>query len=154
LNRLAQKSYPETSTVNYTYDNDSRLTQVSDPTGAYQFTFDNMGRLTGTTTNYAFLTGRSFTTSYGYDAASNRTSFTDPESGSSGYVYDTLNRLQTLTPPAAISSGSFGFGYDGGWPGHKNLERLWVPRFRFLRVGSWVNDWGTPATVTTLRDSG
>ena len=26
--------------------------------------------------------------------------------------YDTLNRLQTLTPPAAISAGSFGFGYD------------------------------------------
>ena len=112
LNRLTQKSYPDTSTVNYTYDNDSRLTQVTDPTGTYQFTFDNMGRLTGTTTSYAFLTGRNFTTSYGYDAASNRTSFTDPENGSTAYVYDTLNRLQTLTPPAAISGGSFGFGYD------------------------------------------
>jgi RHS repeat-associated protein len=112
LNRLAGKTYPDTTTVNYTYDNDSRLTQVSDPTGTYQFTFDNMGRLTGTTTSYAFLTGRNFTTGYGYDAASNRTSFTDPESGSTAYVYDTLNRLQTLTPPAAISGGSFGFGYD------------------------------------------
>ena len=112
LNRLSVKSYPDTTTVNYTYDNDSRLTQVSDPTGTYQFTFDNMGRLTGTATSYAFLTGRNFTTGYGYDAASNRTSFTDPESGSTAYVYDTLNRLQTLTPPAAISSGSFGFGYD------------------------------------------
>lgn len=36
--------------MNYTYDNDSRLTQVTDPTGTYQFTFDNMGRLTSTTT--------------------------------------------------------------------------------------------------------
>ncbi len=106
------KTYPDTTTVNYTYDNDSRLTQVSDPTGTYQFTFDNMGRLSGTTTSYAFLTSRAFTTSYGYDAASNRTSFTDSESGSSSYVYDTLNRLQTLTPPAAISGGSFGFSYD------------------------------------------
>jgi RHS repeat-associated protein len=112
LNRLGKKTYPDTTTVNYTYDDDSRLTQVSDPTGTYQFTFDNMGRLTGTTTSYAFLTGRNFTTGYGYDAASNRTSFTDPESGSTAYVYDTLNRLQTLTPPAAISGGSFGFGYD------------------------------------------
>jgi YD repeat-containing protein len=43
LNRLTQKSYPDTSTVNYTYDLDSRLTQVTDPTGTYQFTFDNMG---------------------------------------------------------------------------------------------------------------
>jgi RHS repeat-associated protein len=110
LNRLTQKSYPDSSTVNYTYDLDSRLTQVIDPTGTYSFTFDNMGRLTGTTTSYTFLT-RNFTTSYGYDAGSNRTSFTDPENGSSSYVYDTLNRLQTLTPPAAIG-GSFGFAYN------------------------------------------
>ncbi len=68
--------------------------------------------LTNTTTQYSFLTSRSFTTSYTYDAASNRTGFTDPESGSSTYAYDTLNRLQTLTPPSAISSGNFGFGYD------------------------------------------
>jgi RHS repeat-associated protein len=112
LNRLTQKQYPDNSTVNYTYDNDSRLTQVTDPTGTYQFTFDNMGRLSTTTTQYSFLTSRAFSTAYSYDAASNRTGFTDPESGSTAYVYDTLNRLQTLTAPAAISGGSFGFGYD------------------------------------------
>ncbi|MFI5058373.1 MAG: RHS repeat domain-containing protein [Candidatus Acidiferrales bacterium] len=32
--------------------------------------------------------------------------------GATSYVYDTLNRLETLTPPAAFGSGSFGFGYD------------------------------------------
>ncbi len=99
--------------MNYTYDNDSRLIQVTDPTGTYQFTFDNMGRLTQATTSYTFLTGRNFTASYSYDAASNRTGFTDPENGATGYVYDTLNRLQTLTPPAAFSgTGNFGFTYD------------------------------------------
>jgi YD repeat-containing protein len=113
LNRITQKTYPDNSTVIYTYDNASRLTQVSDPTGTYQFTFDNMGRLTGTTTSYSFLTGRNFTASYGYDAASNRTGFTDPEGGATAFVYDTLNRLQTLTPPAAFSgTGNFGFSYD------------------------------------------
>ncbi len=113
LNRLAGKTYPDTSTVNYTYDKNSRLTQVTDPTGTYQFTFDNMGRLTQATTSYAFLTGRNFTASYSYDAASNRTGFTDPENGSTSYVYDTLNRLQTLTPPATFSgTGNFGFSYD------------------------------------------
>ena len=113
LNRLTQKSYPDTSTVNYTYDLDSRLTQVTDPTGTYQFTFDNMGRLTSATASYAFLTSRSFATSYSYDAASNRTGMTDPENGSTTYVYDTLNRLQTLTPPTAfLATGNFGFGYD------------------------------------------
>jgi len=115
LNRLTQKTYPDSTTVNYTYDNDSRLTQVTDATGTYQFTFDNMGRLTGTTTQYSFL-GRSFSTSYSYDAASNRVGFTDPEGGSTTYAYDNLNRLQTLTPPSAFTAGAatsgFGFGYD------------------------------------------
>src|SRR5207245_11433176 len=33
--------------------------------------------------------------------------------GSTGYAYDTLNRLQTLTPPAAFTAtGNFGFSYD------------------------------------------
>jgi RHS repeat-associated protein len=113
LNRLTQKAYPDSTAVNYTYDNDSRLTQVTDPTGTYQFTFDNMGRLTQATTQYSFLTGRNYTTSYSYDAASNRTGFTDPENGSTIYAYDTLNRLQTLTPPAAFTAtGNFGFSYD------------------------------------------
>jgi YD repeat-containing protein len=96
----------------------SEAESKTDPTGTYQFTAacpersrrNNMGRLTGTSTQYAFLTSRTFTTSY--DAASNRTSFTDPENGSSGYIYDTLNRLQTLTPPTAYGTGSFGLGYD------------------------------------------
>jgi YD repeat-containing protein len=44
LNRLAQKSYPDTTTVNYTYDLDSRLTQVTDPTGTYRFTLRNYKR--------------------------------------------------------------------------------------------------------------
>ena len=38
--------------------------------------------------------------------------FTVPENGCTSYAYDTLNRLQTLTPPSAISSGNFGFSYD------------------------------------------
>ena len=107
-NRLTQKAYPDSSAVTYSYDLASRLTQVSDPTGTYQFTFDNMGRLQTTTTNYAFLTGRSFTTGYGYDAGSNRTGFTDPENGTSSYVYDNLNRLASLASPL----GTFGFAYD------------------------------------------
>jgi YD repeat-containing protein len=53
-----------------------------------------------------------FTTSYTYDAASNRTGFTDPESGSTSYSYDTLNRLTTIWPPSAITTGSFGFSHD------------------------------------------
>ena len=36
-----------------------------------------------------------------------------PENGSTPYAYDTLNRLQTLTPPTAFTAtGNFGFSYD------------------------------------------
>ena len=80
--------------------------------GAYAFAYDNMDRLTGTTTTYSFLPARAFTASYSYDAASNRTGFTDPEGGATAYVYDTLNRVTTLTPPAAFGTGSFGLSYD------------------------------------------
>jgi RHS Repeat len=55
----------------------SRLTQVADASGAYSFTYDNLGRLLGTGTQYSFLSG-TLTNSYAYDAAGNRTSLTDP----------------------------------------------------------------------------
>ena len=62
---------------------------------------DNIGQLAATTTSYT------------YDKASNRMGFTDTENGSTTYAYDTLNRLQTLTPPAAFTfTGNFGFTYD------------------------------------------
>ena len=116
LNRMTTKTYPDGTAVNYTYDNDSQLTKVTDATGTYQFMFDNMGRLIGTSTQYSFLTSKTFTTSYSYDAASNRVGFTDPEGGSTTYGYDSLNRLQTLTPPSAFTAGasanSFGYSYD------------------------------------------
>jgi len=86
----------------------SRLTQVTDPTGTYSFTYDNLGRLLGTGTQYSFLSP-ALNNSYAYDAASNRTSFTDPAGATSTYSYDSLNRLTGL---ANSNSGNFGFGYD------------------------------------------
>jgi RHS repeat-associated protein len=108
LNRLTQKSYPNSTNVNYIYDLASKVQQVNDSTGTYGFTYDNMGRLTGTTTQYAFLTG-TYTNSYSYDANSNRTGFTAPDGSTNTYTYDTLNRMSTL---ANSWAGSFGFSYD------------------------------------------
>jgi RHS repeat-associated protein len=71
-----------------------------------------MGRLVGSTTKYTFLSTTTYSNAYTYDANSNRASMTDPQNGVTSYVYDTLNRLSTLTPPAAFGTGSFGFTYD------------------------------------------
>jgi RHS repeat-associated protein len=112
LNRLTQKSYPNSTSVEYTYDLVGKVLQVNDPTGTYGFSYDNMGRLIGTTTQYTFLPSNNFTNSYTYDANSNRLTLTDPQGGVTSYAYDTLNRLSTLTPPTAFSSSGFGFTYD------------------------------------------
>jgi RHS repeat-associated protein len=112
LNRLTKKQYPNSTEVDYVYDLVGKIQSVNDPTGTYSSAYDNMGRLIGTTTSYNFLTSRNFVNAYTYDAASNRTGFTDPENGSTTYSYDTLNRLTTLAPPSAFTTGSFGFSYD------------------------------------------
>jgi len=109
LNRLTQKNYPDSTSAAYTYDLASRIQQVNDPTGTYAFAYDNMSRLIGTTTNYSFLSGTTFTNAYTYDAASNRTGYTAPDGSTNTYTYDTLNRLTTL---ANSWAGSFNFAYD------------------------------------------
>jgi len=82
---------------------------VTDPSGTYGFSYDNMGRLTGITVQYSFLSGTTFTNAYSYDAASNRKGYTAPDGSTNTYSYDTLNRLTTLINSA---TGSFGFSYD------------------------------------------
>jgi YD repeat-containing protein len=81
--------------VDYVYDLAGKIKQVTDPTGVYGFAYDNMGRLVGTTTSYSFLPGHTYTNSYSYDAASNRTGFTAPDGNTNIYGYDTLGRLTT-----------------------------------------------------------
>jgi RHS repeat-associated protein len=112
LNRLSHKGYPDATGVDYVYDLAAKVKQVTDPTGSYGFAYDNMGRLIGTTTQYSFLPGTpapTFSNSYTYDSASNRTGFTSPDSSTNTYAYDTLGRLSTLTNSLA---GQFGFSYD------------------------------------------
>ncbi len=100
--------------ITYVYDAAGRMTQVQDnrpeSPGTYNFGYDNMSRLTGATTNYSFTSLGNLTVQYGYDAASNRTSMTDPQNLATAYTYDTLNRLSTLAFNG--QTPAFGFGYD------------------------------------------
>ena len=114
VHRLTLKRYPDGTVVNYNYDQAGRLIQViaqsaSNALDTYSFTYDGMDRLSSASVNYSFLASRTFTTSYTYDAASNRKTMTDPEGGVTTYNYDTLNRLSGLTD---FQSNSFTFQYD------------------------------------------
>ena len=105
VDRLATKTYPDSTAVTYTYDNDSRLTQAADATGTYAFSYDNLGRLTGTTTNCSFLTSRTLTTSCSYDAPSRRTQLTRANGVNSNYSYDALSRPLSVVHQASKLMG-------------------------------------------------
>lgn len=109
-NNLYQKTYPDSTSVNFTYDAARRLKQVADPTGTYAFSYDYMDRLTEADTTYAFVSIGTDAVKYGYDAASNRTSMTDPQNLPTAYTYDVLNRLSTVAFNG--QNPGFGFGYD------------------------------------------
>ena len=153
LRRLTRKQYPDATQTNYTFDAASRLTQVTDPTGTYQYTYDNMGRLTQTSTVYSFITGKTFTVGYAWDAASNLTSMTDPQSGSTTYTYDTLNRLATLKNP---QRDQFTFTYDAlgrrtqlARPNSVNTNYQYDP---LSRVTSLLHQYTTNKGATTTLD--
>jgi len=109
LNRGTHKGYPDSTGVDYVYDLAGRVRQVSDSSGIYGITYDNMGRIVGTTTQYTLLPGKTFSDLYAYDAASNRISFTGSDGSTKTYEYDAMDRLSHLTDSA---TGQFTFGYD------------------------------------------
>jgi YD repeat-containing protein len=70
LDRLTQATYQDGSSTTYTWDAGNRLTQVVDSiSGTITRTYDGLNRLTQEVTPRG-------TVSYGYDAASRRTSMT------------------------------------------------------------------------------
>jgi RHS repeat-associated protein len=109
LNRLTHKGYPDSTGVDFIYDLVGKIKQVTDPTGTYGFAYDNMGRMIGTTTQYTFIPNQTYSNTYTYDAASNRTGLQAPDGSTTSYVYDVLNRLTDQTNSWA---GHFVFSYD------------------------------------------
>jgi len=83
------------STVNYSYDNANRLTQITQGSSTVTYTYDNAGRRTSLTLPNGVLV------EYGYDAASRLTSITYKQNGTTvlgnlTYEYDKNgNRLKT-----------------------------------------------------------
>ncbi len=96
LNRGTQAKYgvvgaTAQSTIDYTYDNGNRLTQVVDSAdGTYTPSYDDFDRLTS-------VAGPLGTVGYGYDNGDRRTGMTVPGQSQVTYGYDNADRLTSLT---------------------------------------------------------
>jgi YD repeat-containing protein len=102
--RLVQESYPDGRSLVFAYDAHAERTGVTAQIGSQSLTtqtsYDGAGRPVQVTDPLGRIT------SLGYDAAGNRTSVGYPNTTSSAYRYDALNRLTSLTttqtPPGTL----------------------------------------------------
>jgi RHS repeat-associated protein len=106
--RLITETDPLNKLTTFTYDDADRLLTVTDRVGRKrQFTYDDAGRMTAEAWYNASSTLLQ-TQTFGYDAASNLTSATDPD-GSYTISYDKLNRAEVVQGPFGYTQT---FGYD------------------------------------------
>jgi RHS repeat-associated protein len=161
---LKKVTLPDSSYLQYTYDNFQRLTEVSDGAGnSVVYTLDAMGNKTAEnaydpssvlhrthTRVYNALNQlyqdinaantSAVTTTYGYDSNGNQNSIAAPLSRNIANAYDELNRLKQITDPA---SGNTYFTYDS----IDNLTSVKDPRS--LTTSYTYNGFGDVKTQTS-----
>jgi RHS repeat-associated protein len=161
---VKQVTLPDGSYLLYTYDAAHRLTQIEDGAGnVIDYTLDAMGnrvaenvydpsnvlRRTHTRVFNAMnelyqeinaANTANVTTTFGYDSNGNQTSVAAPLARDSTQSYDELNRLSTITDPAA---GLTQFAYDG----NDNVTQVADPRS--LVTSYTYTGFGDTKTVTS-----
>jgi RHS repeat-associated protein len=111
--RLVAKSYPDGTSVLFTYTPTGQRATATDARGTTRYVYDARDRLlTRTDPDTTAI-------SYRYDAASNRTAVTTP-AGTTTYTFDALNRQETVTDP---DGGLTRYTYDDA----SNLTRTELP---------------------------
>ncbi|MBF0480011.1 MAG: RHS repeat protein, partial [Candidatus Omnitrophica bacterium] len=96
LNRRIAKQFLSNSTrnVTYTYDLDSRLTDVNNITSQIHYAYDNLNRVDYTTQK---VNGVSYKVDYTFDKAGHRTKLVYPSGKAVSYTYDNDNNLRTIS---------------------------------------------------------
>jgi RHS repeat-associated protein len=114
LGRITEAIYTgpgATKTFKYVYNGDGDLEELSDPAGNTTDKYDALNRLTEE------VQGNGPSSSYGYDEASNLTSFYDG-GGTTVYLYNGLNQLEAMHEPGGSCSGTPSkcthFAYENG----------------------------------------
>ena len=104
------------STTTFTYYSNGTLKTVQDPLGnTTTLTYYPNGVL-GAGQIATITDAQSNVTTYTYDARGNRLSIQDPENGPAYptvFTYDSMNRLKTITYPAATASITFDYDWRG-----------------------------------------
>jgi RHS repeat-associated protein len=101
VGRLVRKLYPDGSKVDFAYDAVGNRTSMSDSTGTYEYSRDDLYRLIGV----KIPSGKSI--GYSYNDQGLRTGMIDYDHKKYSYKYDKMNRLQTLILP-----GNEKIGYE------------------------------------------
>jgi RHS repeat-associated protein len=114
LNRLEAVVDPGNNRTEYGYDAAGNRVSLEDAKGIVTgYEYDDLNRLTGVVENYVdpgpVDEETNVHTTYGYDAAGNRTSVTDAVSHTMTYEYDDLNRLEGVVDPLTNRTE---YGYD------------------------------------------
>ncbi|MEA3000900.1 MAG: hypothetical protein QOK17_2733 [Sphingomonadales bacterium] len=119
LNRLTVKSVPASPggasaySVYYGYELGGPMTYArfgSTSGSGVTNTYDALGRTTSTSTD---MSGSARTLSFQYDAASNRTRVTHPDSAYAAYLYDGLDRLSAVWELTNIAIATYGYDAAG-----------------------------------------
>jgi RHS repeat-associated protein len=119
LNRLTVKSVPASPggasayRVYYGYDLRGLMTfaRFSSTSGSgITNTYDALGRIASTSTD---MSGSARTLSFQYDAASNRTRITHPDSAYAAYVYDGMGRLSAVWELTNIAIATYAYNAAG-----------------------------------------
>lgn len=93
------------SSVSFGYDNANNRTSMSYPGGSASYTYDSANRLTQKS---EIISGRSYTTNYGYDGNDNITNITYPSSRALTYGFNSNNQVTSITGfGASVSSVAY-----------------------------------------------
>jgi RHS repeat-associated protein len=114
LGRITEAVYTgpgATKTFKYVYNADGDPEELSDPAGNTTYTYDALNRLTEE------IQGNGPSATYGYDEASNLTTFYDA-GGTTVYLYNGLNQLEAMHEPTGRCTGTPSkcthFAYENG----------------------------------------
>ncbi len=107
LNQLSGVSYPDSSTVNFTYDKAGNIRTAFNSDATVGFGYDEMNRVSAATQSVLSV---SSVVGYSYDKNGNRTGLALPGIESVTYTYDDGNRLSGLS--STLFGSSFTFTYN------------------------------------------